>query len=416
MSSFFKSRIVWGGGFVVVFATFLVATANRGKAIGFISIEKGTLTQTVAATGRINVNTRTDISSEVSAKVLRVLVREGDSVKAGDLLIELDSTQAAASLSQLIAAQQEAKNKSAQQQQISEPLSKLNLMQAQTAFEVAQRDHQRAKDLVSKGFYSQQKLDDTQKVLETAKSAFENAKLQAQANAPAGIEAQLVQTRLEQAHSALRVAQVQLARHRILAPYDGVVLARSVEPGSTAQVGKPLLSLAASGTPRIDASIDEKNLHILNMGMPAKATTDAFPGQLFEAKLKYISPSVDAQKGTVDIRLEIAKPPSFLRPDMTVSVELIGKSRANVWLLGAGGVRDTDKPHPWVLVVRDGVATRQDVKLGLRGVGSMEILEGISESDQVIPVFEPISPGEKVKATPLKPQSKGFDIPQGMLR
>lgn len=395
---------------------FFLANSNRSKSVGVIQLEKGNLTQTVAATGRINVNTRSDISPEVSARVLRVLVREGDSVKEGDLLIELDSRQAAANLSQLLAAEHEAVAKSAQQSQINAPLAQLNLMQAQTAFEVAQRDHQRAKELVSKGFYSQQKLDDTQKLLDTSKSAYENAKLQAQANTPTGVEAKLAQTRLEQAQSALRLSQAQLARHRILAPYDGVVLARYAEPGNTTQVGKPMLSLAASGAPRIDASIDEKNLHILSMGMPAKATTDAFPGQVFDAQLKYISPSVDAQKGTVDIRLEITKAPTFLKPDMTVSVELIGKSRSNVWLLASSGVRDADKSTPWALVVKDGVAARQEVKIGLRGVGNVEILEGLSEGDQVVPVFEAASVGDKVRGTPLKTSARGFEIPSGMFR
>jgi HlyD family secretion protein len=416
MNAFLKAQWKWLALALLVVIGVLLYSKTRGKTVGVVQMERGNLTQLVAATGRVNSPMRTDLSSEVAAKVLTVLVREGDKVKAGAVLAQLDDSQARAALQQAQAALREANGKIQQQEQVGAPQSLQNLQQAQTAFDVAQREQERARDLVAKGFYSRQKLDETQRTLDAARTGLENAKLQAQANASNGVEPQLLRARLEQAQANHLNAQALVSKHKITAPYDAVVLSRNTEPGSMAQLGKVLLEIASTTSTRIDASIDEKNLHILSMGMKARAATDAFPNQIFEASLSYIAPSVDAQKGTVDVRLDVPNPPAFLRTDMTLSVELIGQTRKNVWLLPTDALRDADRASPWVLAVRDGVATRVDVKTGLRGVGTVEITQGLEESDSVIPTSQTAAVGDRVKASSLKSRAKGLDVPQGMFR
>jgi HlyD family secretion protein len=416
MMHWFQKHWRWLLALILIAMALMIYNRWRGKAVTVVHMEQGTLTQSVAATGRINTLMRTELSAEVTAKVLRVFVREGDHVEAGTLLVELDASQVNAALGQARAATAEAQAKLQQQAEIGAPQSKQNLIQARTTFEVAQREHARAQELVAKGFFSQQKLDETQKLLDSASSAYESAKLQAEANSPSGAEALMARSRLDQARAALTQAQALASKYRITAPYDAVVLSRNTEPGNMAQPGKTLLTLSAQVGTRIDVSIDEKNLHILQMGMPAKAATDAFPGRLFDAKLAYIAPGVDAQKGTVDVRLDIPSPPAFLRTDMTVSVELVGAQRKGIWLLPTDAVRDIDRPAPWVLLIRDGVATRAEVKLGLRSAGAVEISSGLTDDDKVIPVSEPSQAGERVYAGSVKAKAQGVDVPQGMFR
>jgi HlyD family secretion protein len=389
---------------------------TRGRAVAVTHIERGNIAQSVAATGRVNAPLRSDLSAEVTAQVVAVRVREADTFKAGDLLVELGDAQARASLHQAQASLQEAQNKLLQQQSVTAPQAQQALGQAQIAYEVAQREYQRSTDLVAKGFYSQQKGDESQRALEAAKSAYETAKLQAQAHTPSGVETALSQSRITQARAAVQAAANQLGKHRLHAAFDGLVLTRSTEPGNIAQPGKVLLSLSSNASLRIDTAIDEKNLHMLSLGMPAKVLADAFPDQTFDAKLQYIAPSVDPQKGTVEVRLEIVKPPAFLRTDMTVSVELLGKTRSNVWVLPAEAVRDADRNTPWVLVIRDGVATRVPVKLGLKGLGSVELVEGVTDSDDIIASTQPVAAGDKVHVGATLSRAKGFDVPQGMFR
>jgi len=201
----------------------------------------------------------------------------------------------------------------------------------------------------------------------------------------------------------------------ITSPVDGVVLVRNVEPGTMAQPGRVLLGLAAGRT-RIDAGIDEKHLHMLALGMPAKAAADAYPAQPFAAQLSYIGPAVDLQRGTVEVRLAVPLPPAFLKPDMTVSVELIGASRPNALVLPAAAVREADSAAPWVLMLQDQRAVRVPVKLGLSGIGTIEIASGLQEGDLAIPQTEKALPGDRVRQAGTALHGKGMEVPSFLSR
>lgn len=389
---------------------------QRGALVQIVPVARSGIVQSVVATGRLNAPARMDIGAEVTATVLDVRVREGDQVKEGALLIRLSDAEARAALVQAQAALAEARGRATQQASVAAPVSTQAVVQAQAAFTAAERDHQRARELVAQGFFPQQKLDDARRMLDTARSALQSAQVQAQANQPSGIERTLAVARVEQAEAAVQIAQARLARLSITSPVDALVLTRSVEPGSMAQPGRVLLSLAAQGGTRIDANIDEKNLRLLTPGMAAKAVADAYPGQPFDAQLSYIAPAVDPQRGTVEVRLAVAQPPAFLRPDMTVSVELVGGVKKDALVLPSGAVRDADREAPWALALQDGRAVRVPVKLGLRGVGAVEILSGLKEGDPVIPQTEKALPGDRVRPGPAVANDKRFEVPSGMLR
>ena len=413
-----KPFVKWGLAALLVVAVSAAALlANRrGTAVQLVPVVRTGIVQSVVATGRLNAPARMDIGAEVTATVLDVQVREGDRVKAGALLLRLSDAEALASLQQARAALLEARGRATQQATVAAPVASQAVVQAQAAFTAAEREHQRARDLVAQGFFSQQKLDDAQRVLDTARSALQSARVQAQANQPSGIERTLAASRIDQAQAAVGVAEARLARLSITSPVDAIVLTRSVEPGSMAQPGRVLLTLAAQGGTRIDANVDEKNLRLIKLGMAAKAVADAYPGQSFDAQLNYIAPAVDPQRGTVEVRLAVPNAPAFLRPDMTVSVEMVGGVKQDALVLPSGAVRDADREAPWVLALQAGRAVRVPVTLGLRGVGAVEIVKGLAEGQQVIPQTEKAAPGDRVRPGPGVAENKHFEVPADMVR
>ena len=382
---------------VVILGTLAWRVAPSGPRVALVPVVRAPIAQSIVATGRLNAPARMEIAAEFTAQVVAVAVRAGDTVKAGGLLVRLADDEAQASLQQAQAALAEARGRLRQQATVGGPVASQAVVQAEAAFQAAQRDHQRASELVTKGFFSQQKLDDTRRALDTARSALAATRVQAEANQPGGVEAALSVARVDQASAQVALAQARLARLRILSPVDATVLSRSAEPGNTAQAGKVLLNLAALGGLRVEAAIDEKHLRLLTLGMAARAVADAYPGQPFDARLTYVAPAVDPQRGTVEVWLVVDAPPAFLKPDMTVSVELVGGARNDALVLPASAVRDTESAAPWVLLWRDGQAVRQPVKLGLRGVGEVEIAEGLSVGDEAIPQTEKALPGDRVR-------------------
>ena len=413
-----QKRMKWwiaGAGAVLVVVAVGLSRA-RGTQVQVVNVARSGIVQSIAATGRLNAPARMDVGADVTATVLEVRVREGDAVRAGQVLVRLQDTEALAMVQQARAALAEAQGRAVQQTRVTAPVANQAVVQAQAAFQNAEREFKRTADLVAQGFFSQQKQDDARRVLDTARSALESARVQSSANQPQGIEPALVASRVSQAQAALDAALARLARLQISSPVNALVLTRLVEPGSMAQPGKILLTLAAQGTPRIDASVDEKHLRMLTLGMPAKAVADAFVGQPFDAKLTYIAPGVDAQRGTVDVRLEVLTPPAFLKPDMTVSVELVGGARKDALVLASVAVRDADRDAPWVLALQDGKAVRVPVKLGLRGVGSVEVLQGLNEGDTVIPQTEKVVVGDKVRAGKPLTTQPGMEVPSFIQR
>ena len=409
-----KLQFKWAVAAVVVVAcgaAALLVANQRGAAVQVVAVAKTDIVQSVVATGRLNAQARIDIGAEVTATVLEVRVREGDRVRAGQLLVRLQDAEASAALVQARGALLEAQTRVLQQSSVTAPVATQALLHAEAALRVAELEYHRAQDLVARGFYAQQKQDDARRALDVARSAMESARLQSASNQGQGVEPVLAASRVAQAQAAVDAATARLAKLNIVSPAEAVVLSRTTEPGGMAQPGRVLLSLATVGALRIDAALDEKHLRLLTPGMGARAVADAFPGQAFEAQLSYIAPVIDPQRGTVDVRLEVAKPPAFLKPDMTVSLELIGGTHKDALVLPSVAVRDVDREVPWVLTLQDGRANRVSVQLGFRGVGSVEILQGLKVGDEAIPQTEKALPGDRVRGIAPVVREKGLEVP-----
>ena len=176
------------------------------------------------------------------------------------------------------------------------------------------------------------------------------------------------------------------------------MLTRNVEPGDTVQPGKTLLVLAPEAETELTVQIDEKNLRWLALGQPAQVSADAWPDRNFPAQINYIGPAVDPLRGSVEVRLLVPQPPAYLKEDMTVSIDITTGTNDKALLLPLEGVRGTPGDY-WVLVIRDGVAVRQSVQLGLRNAAQQEILDGLAAGESVVASSETgIAAGDRVRA------------------
>jgi HlyD family secretion protein len=144
----------------------------------------------------------------------------------------------------------------------------------------------------------------------------------------------------------------------------------------------------------------EENLGSLRPGVPATASADAFPDQTFEAVVALVAPSVDPTQGTVEVRLRVPAPPDYLRPDMTVSINIEIGRKAGATVLPDDAVEGLTTGDPWVGVVEDGRVERRPVQLGLRAGGYVEIVSGVDADDVVVRRPEGLEPGQRVRVAP----------------
>ena len=400
---------------LLVLAAALVGwRASRGPLVHVETVRRADVSQTVVSTGRLITPARVELGSVITGTVSELLVREGDAVKRDQVLARLDSDELRAVLSQAEASAEEADARLAQLGSLSGPVAEGGLARAGQNLRLARDEHARVERLHKQGFFSTSKLDEAVRNLRVGESDYATALAQATANRPKGSEYALARARREQARASIALARARLEYTEIRASADGMLLRKYIEAGDAVQAGKRLFELTVSGETQVVLPVDEKNLALLATGQRAKVLADAYPDRPVDAEVFYIAPAIDAARGTVEVKLRIPKPEAFLKPDMTVSAEILSAQKKGVLSVSSGAVHDAGGASPWVLVARDGRAVRQGIKLGLRGEGAVEIAGGLAEGDQVIPARALVQAGQRLRAEiappPEKPKAGTLDI------
>lgn len=374
-----------------------------GPRLAVFSLQRGELVQTVVASGHVATPARVDIGAQITGRVASVPVKEGQTVKAGDLLIELAAADEKAALELAQASFLQAEARLRQLQQLTQPMAEQAVIQAQANLANVGKQYQRTRELVAQGFVGKAQLDEAQRALDVAQSQLKSAQFQLQSSKPEGSDYQLAVAGLQQAKANLAAAQAKLEHTRITAVVDGVLIARDVERGDIVQPGKILMVLSPTGGSQLVVQIDEKNLRYIRMGQSAFAVTDAYPGQKFPVQVAYINPGVDAQRGTVSVKLNVLNSPAFLTQDMTVSVEIeVARSR-DALSLNVEAIRDASTLHPWVMAVEEGRAVKRPVTIGIRGDKSVEVTSGLNLHDVVLPATNTtIEAGQRVRPVIMK--------------
>ncbi len=382
-------------GLVALLAVFLAFRAWRGREVPAYLVESRPVAQKVVATGRVRPLARVTLASVALGRVRGVLVREGDRVTGGQLLVKLEDVEQAAALRQAQGKVGEAAARLEQVRGVAGRQAAEALHQAELKVAQAEQDQVRARQLGDAGAISRQAAEEAERALALARSQRETAA--AQATSAGGADERLAASALVQAEAARAVAASRLAETEVMAPTPGLVVAREVEPGDVVTAGKALLAMTSDGAIELTAQVDEKNLALLQPGQPARASADAFPAQVFEARVTYIAPSVDAARGTVEVRLAVPAPPPVLRADMTVSINVdVGRKEAAL-VIPADVIRDPTG-EPWVLAIVGRQAVRRPVTLGMRGDGLVELTAGLSAGDAVVsPTGGFVAAGERVR-------------------
>ena len=384
---------------VLAAAGFFFRDAILGTPVETATVVRGDIVQTVVASGRVMTPQRVSVSAVSTERVVGIPVQEGQSVKRGDVLVVLDDADERAAIAQTRAAVAQAEARIRQIREVGLPAAGQGLAVAQANLVQAQQQWGRAQNLKAQGFLSQAALDDAKRNLDVAQSQLGSARLQVESNRPAGSDFLVAQTALAQARAAVEAAQARLDQTVIRAPVAGTLIGRSVEPGAVVQPGKELMALAPSGETQIVVQIDEKNLSQLGLGQKALGSADAYPHERFPAELFYINPGIDALRGSVEVKLRIPAPPSYLRQDMTASVDIEVGRHNNALVIPSGAVFDAAGAQPWVLAIAGRHAVKRPIRLGFKGEGRVEVLDGLAAGDQVVAAAGAgILPGQRVRA------------------
>lgn len=367
----------------------LATRVMQGPMVTVYRIQNQPLIQTVVATGQVTSASRAQVGAEITGVVVERRVQEGDEVKAGDVLAVLNNHEQLAKVG-------EAQALLAELQESSKPQADAALKRATAQLEQAKRETARTQELLSQKLLSQEALEQA-KISETeAQAAYLQAKLVAEALASGKSSETVAKERLAAAKAALQKTEIR-------AQVSGTILTRNVEPGDLVQPGRILFEIAQHGQTELLVPVDERNLSVLKLGQSALCVTDAYPDQPFSAKVSFIAPVVDSQRGSVDIRLQLASVPEFLRHDMTVTVNIETGRREQALVIPNDALHNINGTQAWIWKVNNKKQLqRVQVELGLRGLVQSEIISGITDDDLVISDINT----ELVEGTRVRPQEE----------
>ncbi len=387
---------LWLALVLIVAAAIYAITRPKAVVVDVLAAKREDVQLSVVASGRVLAPARVEIGTTITGRIHKVAAREGVRVAADELLVALEQSELQAAVTQARAARDRARARVQSVTTLALPTAREARTQAASNVALAEKELKRSQELFAKGFISQSRVDEAERQLQVVRSQWAAAGTQVTAQEVQGAEAQQARMQLQEADAALALAQARLAQTEIRAPAAGVVLERLIEPGDIAQPARRMMTLALDGPARLIVQVDEKNLPLLAAGRTAMAAAEAFPNERFEAVIAYIAPGVDAARGTVEVRLDIPKPPPFLKADMTVSMDLAGPVLKQALIVPADAVRQLQADAPYVMVLREDAAVRVPVRTGAQTQGRVQILEGLAPNDRVI-VTRDIEPGARVR-------------------
>lgn len=296
---------------------------GAGMPVEAATVRSETLVRSIPAVGTLHSIESVVVRPEIAGRIEKIAFREGERVEAGSALLTLDDS-----------------------------ILRAQLAEARASLQLSKANYQRANELFQKKVGSAQARD------------------QALAN-----------MRVDEARVA--VAEAQLDKTTIRAPFAGIVGLRKVSPGDYATAGQDIVNLEKIDVLKADFSVPELALPEVAEGQTVNVTVDAFPGRTFKGNVHAIDPLIDARGRSIAIRAHIDNPDNLLRPGLFARIELVVAKTEGALLVPEEAIVPVGEDR-FVFRIVDGKAMMTRVRTGARRPGEVQITEGLKAGQQVV--------------------------------
>jgi len=459
--STFKKILIGTGVVIAVLAVTGIAVHQSRK--GIVTVQTGKaerqdLASIVSASGEIRPKTYVNIGANAFGKIVRLYVKEGDRVKKGQLLAQLENVQSSADVNATQAGLEAART-DAIAADAALNTSAADLNRAQSDYERAELDWTRAQGLFKDALIAKSEYDSQKAAFQTAKAGLAQA------------QARVAQAKAQKDSSERHIAQNQanlthaadvLQKTTYAAPYDGMITNLPVREGETVVIGiqnspgSTLMTLADMSVITAEVKVDETDIVNVRLGQPAEVTIDAIPKKTFKAVVTEIgnnaivrstgvstSQQTSASQEAKDFKVVVTlqDPPENLRPGLSATAKvttatrkaaltipiqaLTVRSRAD--LKAASGEKSEvqaavpsaeasnsnggDKEEiQGVFIVRNGKAEFLPIQTGVTGTADIEVLSGLKPDDEIVTgsykVLRTLRPGTSIKIDNTAPKKE----------
>ena len=386
-----KKRILIGGAIVLVVFAGVAVMGMRGRGDTAVTVQTGKVSrqkivQKVNGTGKIQPKTQVKISADVSAKITKLSVVEGQWVEKGTFLLELDRERY---LALVESAEANVRSAEAEAKLVKENLGR------------AEKEFNRSKELKGRDLESESIYEDREAAYQVELARYDSASNQ-----------------VSQARAALKQARDDLSKTTIYAPMAGTVSELNKEQGEIA-IGSQfqpdvILVIADLSVMEAQINVDENDIVAITLGQDAEIEVDALPDQVLKGTVSEIASSANSsgvgstdQKTEFEVKIMVTDPPQTLRPGMTATADVFTKSNdtalsvpiqsvalRTVDQLTVKGQKQEDAEKVFkadkdgfveiVFCIEGSKAVAKQVKTGIQSDDLIEIIEGVSEGEEVV--------------------------------
>lgn len=370
---------------VIVLAAFM--SRRREIPVRAAKAERQTITATIQTNGKIEPLDNFEAHSPAATTVKRVLVHEGEQVKSGQLLLELDDAgfraQAARAEAQIRAADADLSAVRSGGTREEVLTNESQLAAARTELDAAQRNLQAMQSLQQRGAASAGEVADAQNRLKAAQGQVTllQEKLKSRYSGP---EIAKVQAQTNDAKAAYAAAVESLKQTNIRAPHAGRVYSLPVRPGEFVTAGQLLVQVADLSQVQLRAFVDEPDIGKLDPGQAVRVTWDALPGRTWEGKVTQV-PTTVITLGTRNVgqfTCTVENPEQKLLPNVNVNVTIVTARHDNALTVPREAIHQDDGKR-FVFQIVDGELKRRDVQTALANLTRMEITQGLTDGSVV---------------------------------
>ncbi|ALS20424.1 efflux RND transporter periplasmic adaptor subunit [Paenibacillus naphthalenovorans] len=334
--------------------------------------------------GKIIPDQDIKIVSKVSGKVAGVNVQEGDKVKKGDVLVQLETDDllqqvrqaqsgVAAAEAKLADTQAGARTQEIQGLESAVKMAQgayeqatAALQQASAALDLSTKTYNRLRNMFdSSSSVTQEELDKGTLDYEKAKAGYEQAQA-AQKSAAAQVEAakakleqarigptdntlKALQAEVDRLHAGLELANSSLNNATITAPIDGVVVKKSISPGEMAQAGVPIISLVNMDQVQVELSVADNQISKVNVGTPVQVKVQSIPDQLFQGTISFVSPVSNPNSNTFPVKVKVDNKDGLLFAGMVAEVHIDGAGDNRIEVPKSAIVKKENKEYLFIM-------------------------------------------------------------------
>ena len=322
------------------------AVAGGQSAAGFavqavvVQAKVQPVSESLSQLGSIAANEMVEIKSETDGTVEKIHFSEGQPVKSGDLLLQLDESKFAAAANE-----------------------------AEANFKLSQANHERSKQLFRDNLISQQEHD--------------QIAAQFQAN-----------------QAGLDLKRRQLKDARIRAPFEGVISSRNVSPGQVISKNTTLTWLVDLDPVKVEFNVPERYAGQLQVGQKIEVTVAAYPGRTFTGEVFFVAPFIEPATRTALVKARIPNEKHYLKPGMFANLDLTLRLKEQAIVVPESSVLPSGDRNIVYVVDAQDIAQIRPVKLGVRQAGLVEITSGLQPGERVVVEgIQKVRPGGKVRAS-----------------